>query len=276
MKKLLLLTLFWFTVAVGVAQAQPPRCVPSQDTLDKYKGSGSTPSQQWRGVNGFYPNPSPLFCVGQYGETVVQVILPYDTTVGPLTARFITFRLDSITQIPAGLQFQTNSTQSPPVFTPANQTQPAIACATIYGTPTTANAVSDSVTLHVFATAQAGIISQSGTARVKYRVRVGPAGSSGCVTSSIADLVEVGSLSLYPNPTVNSARLTYELKKLANIHIEVLDMAGRAILTRQLDSQMPGSHELELNTTTLPEGIYLVKFAIGNEILVRKLLKAAN
>lgn len=284
MKKLVLFTGLLLMVAMfgfTSVQAQPARCTPSADTLAKYKKVAATPTLQWRGVNGFYPNPSPVFCVGQYGETVIQVILPYDTATGlpaPLPPRitFNSFRLDSIRNVPNGLTFQTDKIpdgQGRVTFTPANGNTPAVACATVYGTPTQATAASDSVILFVYATTSV----QNGNSSIKYRVRVSnPGPGVNCVATGIDNVLNQSSLSLYPSPASSSTRLAYELNKMADVRVEMIDMAGRVVFASQSNSQQPGNHELNIAVNNLPNGIYTVKLAIGSEMLTTKLVVASN
>jgi hypothetical protein len=283
MKKLVLFSCLLLVLATtGAAFAQTPaRCTPSADTLAKYKKVAGTASLQWRGVNGFYPNPSPVFCVGQYGETVIQVILPYDTATGlpaPLPDRitFNSFRLDSIGQVPNGLTFQTDKVpdgQGRVTFTPANGNTPAVACATVYGTPTQATAASDSVILYVYATTSV----QNGSSSIKYRVRVSnPGPGVNCVATGVDNVLNQSSLSLYPSPASSSTRLAYELNKMADVRVEMIDMAGRVVFANQSNGQQPGNHELNIAVNNLPNGIYTVKLAIGSELLTTKLVVASN
>ncbi len=70
----------------------------------------------------------------------------------------------------------------------------------------------------------------------------------------------------YPNPWSDHSFVSYELLKSNPVKIEVMDMTGRIIYSKQLDLQTMGSHTLKLDKGEIPNlnhGIYFYKITVG-------------
>lgn len=79
---------------------------------------------------------------------------------------------------------------------------------------------------------------------------------------------------LYPNPIVDKASLNYELLKPANITIELLSLNGKSIRKIQDDTIInSGKHKIEVNLSSSPPGIYLLKLTADGAIKTIKLIK---
>jgi len=70
-------------------------------------------------------------------------------------------------------------------------------------------------------------------------------------------------LSIWPNPSSSVSRLSFELPENSPVSIELYDIQGKRIYQRDLGKLASGSHQLELNSTSLrlAEGYYLVRLA---------------
>jgi len=67
-----------------------------------------------------------------------------------------------------------------------------------------------------------------------------------------------------PNPTRSEFSVVFTLPDESPARIELLDLAGRRLLTRDLAGLGPGSHVVGLpETRTLPAGVYLVRLTQG-------------
>lgn len=81
------------------------------------------------------------------------------------------------------------------------------------------------------------------------------------------------SLSIYPNPAnFGLAMLQFTMVNIDNVTVEVLDMAGKLILTpvNKKECQV-GDQQLELNLTGLANGIYYVRFTSSSSSVIQKL-----
>jgi hypothetical protein len=68
-----------------------------------------------------------------------------------------------------------------------------------------------------------------------------------------------------PNPTRAGFAVDFTLPDASPARIELLDLAGRRVLMRQLDGLGPGSHVVSLpETRALPAGVYILRLSQGD------------
>lgn len=77
--------------------------------------------------------------------------------------------------------------------------------------------------------------------------------------------------SIYPNPTSANASVTINLKKESTVVLKMTDMSGKVIAMRNYGS-MNGSSTVELNTSGLEAGVYVVELTVNNETMVKRLI----
>ena len=99
---------------------------------------------------------------------------------------------------------------------------------------------------------------------------------SGQELVGIEDFLEVGSFSVFPNPSQGITQFSYELKSSGNISIEIFDLAGRKMATVFEGFQTVGKHEAIWNASDLPNGLYLYQFNINNQSKSGKILISHN
>lgn len=75
----------------------------------------------------------------------------------------------------------------------------------------------------------------------------------------------------YPNPFNPTTQITYQLPELADVRLEVYDMAGRQVATLVNNRVNAGTHTINFNATDLSSGIYLYRLQAGTTVLTRKL-----
>jgi hypothetical protein len=75
-----------------------------------------------------------------------------------------------------------------------------------------------------------------------------------------------------PNPTTGSFSIGFTLGSAGDARIELLDVAGRRVLRRQLDALGPGWHSIALTPDhPLPAGVYLVRLVQRGQSAIRKI-----
>lgn len=94
--------------------------------------------------------------------------------------------------------------------------------------------------------------------------------SGACSTSVSVTPVTNTSITLYPNPARNLARLDLEMDVLQNVELNVYSMIGQRMI-HQTHSNVQ-SQTFELNLDGFPEGIYLVEVKTETEKLVKRLV----
>jgi len=64
---------------------------------------------------------------------------------------------------------------------------------------------------------------------------------------------------IYPNPTSVVPSVVYSLREGASAELVLVDVLGRVVLRRELGAQGPGEHEVVLDRSRLPAGIYWLR-----------------
>jgi hypothetical protein len=70
---------------------------------------------------------------------------------------------------------------------------------------------------------------------------------------------DILSITLYPNPTMSNTTLKIDNPTSEKIHIKVYDIIGKELLSQQADNISRSQNSMEVNTSALNSGIYIVK-----------------
>ncbi|MDZ4700520.1 MAG: FG-GAP-like repeat-containing protein [Rhodothermales bacterium] len=79
-------------------------------------------------------------------------------------------------------------------------------------------------------------------------------------------------LSLYPNPVVDRATLTFSLDKSAPVTVELVDVLGRRLRTWSPGTLSAGAHQIAIDRAGLPAGVYLIRWRAGASTVTRTVL----
>lgn len=89
----------------------------------------------------------------------------------------------------------------------------------------------------------------------------------------INEITKQLNLNLYPNPTNGSANLNFVLSNDSKIKVNILDVAGKAVVAEKAYSLNAGNHTIVLNENgQLSKGIYIVNMDYNGTKLARKLI----
>jgi ligand-binding sensor domain-containing protein len=80
-------------------------------------------------------------------------------------------------------------------------------------------------------------------------------------------------LQLYPNPTLTTAILDFDLEKSELVQVEIYNVAGQLLLTPFDGKKLVGNHQLEFEVANFSQGIYFCKIKIGGQLQVLKFVK---
>lgn len=75
----------------------------------------------------------------------------------------------------------------------------------------------------------------------------------------------------YPNPAHDKFKVNLELQRSERVDVRITDLQGRQLMNQQFGQMSEGKHALELATTSLSNGMYLVQIQAGNQLVTRKL-----
>lgn len=255
-----------------------------------------TPSTVQTSV-GIYPVDSlPPAEVGVAYSTQIDLVLPRDTTVSfpplinNLTISFCEFILDTIENLPPGLTYECDV---PGCVWTIDHNIGVISrgCVTISGTPTdtlagdTLDAVInitpgyiDSTSFECNVDSLRDQLNMLGLWPVVQALLAQPFNIHWTIAAgnvSIDDRFNRATLGLrlFPNPTEGNSSLRFELPEATNSDIALYDMMGRKIKQLHAGELFPGTHEFEVSTADLPNGIYLVRLSLdgGNSVITEKL-----
>lgn len=77
----------------------------------------------------------------------------------------------------------------------------------------------------------------------------------------------------YPNPFNPSMTIPYDLPEDAEVSLQVFNILGQEVLTRDLGQQTAGSHkEIQIDLLNLASGIYIYRVKAGQHVLTKKMM----
>jgi type IX secretion system substrate protein len=90
------------------------------------------------------------------------------------------------------------------------------------------------------------------------------------VTSSVSQVAVTSDINIFPNPAKDLATVHFSLPDAATVMIQVTDALGRTVnvINQELNA---GVQNIDLNTASLPTGLYNVKIAAGSTITTKQL-----
>ncbi len=84
-------------------------------------------------------------------------------------------------------------------------------------------------------------------------------------TTSIENVIDNNSVSVYPNPTRDMAHLTFSTLKSAHVYVRVVDMMGRTVSEITRGTRSAGTHKLDITTAHLTPGIYNLQISTDGD-----------
>ena len=81
----------------------------------------------------------------------------------------------------------------------------------------------------------------------------------------------ISKIKVFPNPSNEQVKLTFELKESANVKIELFDISGRLVSTIAEKKNQVGEIVETINTNLYSEGSYLIKINANGNISQQKL-----
>lgn len=91
-------------------------------------------------------------------------------------------------------------------------------------------------------------------------------------TVGIEELENISNSNLFPNPTSGNVNLTFESKKETDLLIHVLDMTGKIVMTKIIQSNL-GQNQVNLKMETLEGGLYFIEMSDSNSSKRIKIVK---
>jgi len=100
-----------------------------------------------------------------------------------------------------------------------------------------------------------------------------PPPPSGGGNTSVEDIENLRAIAIFPNPTSNKVNIEFELKNSANVTIEVTDLTGKVIATKQIKNAHSGTNLVSMDSSEYARGIYSVSVKTNDSLSTHKLIK---
>ncbi|MCB9188569.1 MAG: T9SS type A sorting domain-containing protein [Flavobacteriales bacterium] len=84
--------------------------------------------------------------------------------------------------------------------------------------------------------------------------------------------LELDQTAVYPNPSHDQITLEFELNTPVDVNIEISDMHGRIVSSKSIGTMVSGHHQLKLDVSDLPSGIYSCKIAFGDNVQTERIV----
>lgn len=91
-------------------------------------------------------------------------------------------------------------------------------------------------------------------------------------TASIKENEDVNLFKVFPNPTKDIAKVSFDLVGNGNVKIVLTDMIGQQVQVVEQSYLNAGSHQFEINTNDLSNGIYFVNLSVDQKTITQKLI----
>lgn len=93
------------------------------------------------------------------------------------------------------------------------------------------------------------------------------------VCVSVADVQQLLSLKVFPNPVNKQLQISYSLDKSREVAIRILDMNSKVVYFMPVQSQLPGTHLQSIDLSNISNGIYILNFITESENSMYKIIK---
>ena len=80
-------------------------------------------------------------------------------------------------------------------------------------------------------------------------------------------------VSYFPNPFTSDLNVDIKNVSVENATLDIYDILGDKILEKNIDIEQPGNNKITLNLSSLPVGVYFVKFTSENYTWTTRLVK---
>ncbi|MFZ4399952.1 MAG: M6 family metalloprotease domain-containing protein [Bacteroidales bacterium] len=83
----------------------------------------------------------------------------------------------------------------------------------------------------------------------------------------------ISNINIFPNPFLETTKITYTLTEDENVQLSVIDITGKELIHTDFNKQSKGNQSLIIDASEMKAGIYFIKLKAGNIIQKGKLIK---
>lgn len=92
-------------------------------------------------------------------------------------------------------------------------------------------------------------------------------------TEELLETEDISALKVYPNPFKDRIQVDFQLESYSDLNVQLLNVSGQLIQLQEFFQLPSGTHHLEIQETNLSAGIYFLRIATDNEVVIRKIIK---
>jgi len=85
------------------------------------------------------------------------------------------------------------------------------------------------------------------------------------IVLGVAELSNVNSLKLYPNPVSDELQISFDLLTPSAISYSLIDATGRIVAAKELRSLQTGNNVERLDVSSIASGVYMLQFVAGSQ-----------
>jgi len=93
-----------------------------------------------------------------------------------------------------------------------------------------------------------------------------------CTTAGVTEMDLSTTLNCYPNPANDYLNINYSLPSVMNVSVRLYNYLGSEVLSTPPIMQSTGQHSLKLETKTLSNGVYILNFQSGKDVVSKKII----
>jgi len=91
-------------------------------------------------------------------------------------------------------------------------------------------------------------------------------------TTGVDEIIDVSSLTVYPNPVISEINLSFSVKQDDDVRVDIMNILGSTIVFKEIvNLQKNTMHRESFNVNDLPEGIYIMSINAGESVVTRKI-----
>lgn len=91
--------------------------------------------------------------------------------------------------------------------------------------------------------------------------------------SGVNELTQSIGLNVFPNPVSSIFKINFTLSDVSEVKYSLTDVLGKTIIQSNKQKYDIGEHQIEVNISHLPEGIYILQFELNGQKMARKIVK---
>jgi hypothetical protein len=83
---------------------------------------------------------------------------------------------------------------------------------------------------------------------------------------------ELASVTVYPNPVKDIAKVSVNLKQSANVSVEVMNLVGQQVMSLNKGNMNAGSQQFSIDASSLTAGVYFITVKVNGQKFTKKLI----